>query len=752
MSSNLRKRQIRFTLILAILIAICLGVGIFMRFRRQSNPAAAQAVGMQNTVQVTASRGDASATVYTSLSANSKSQARLVFCNVGDTQQTAAELIQALTGAGLTPVFYISDADARRNAQGISAVVSAGYDVGLYYAASTGGSSQTLQDELAQYTAALTEVTNRRVKSMLVSGTVPSALPAAAGQNNINMIYALSRTLSVKALASTEQSKLMISALDSGEIILLDASDASSADISAMAKAIDTAKRELGYAQTVPQMIELNNGAQADAAIRVYTSEPAVAFTFSGLGDEEELTGVLNALKELGATALFYVTSDELNTCSAQVRTILANGHDLGIAVQPGVFTTASAQLSDLFGTREILQEQFGYTKTLPVRQSYGSANAVLREAASAGGFTLLSGMLDAVQTKNVRETDASVVLENVIPVDGAHLQRGQIVHFQMKMFQYSKTVLGELVKLMASERTTYAVRSVVDIIENTQYTYTYPVPEASVISEVKNKIGPGHLAGKDVFEEIKNHYIGIGWVSTRNFLPGFLTKEIRQLDTSGLLKNEENMVFLTFDDWGTDKNINKLLDVLKKHNARGTFFVRTEHVANNPNLLRAIAMDGHTIASHTRTHYPLSTDTTGKGTFFKELTEEELVTLREDLVMSFQDMVNVIGDVKVNGRPALSLLFRPPTLAVGRNSLETVLDYGFTYSISGNYTTADYKSRSAERLSQNMIRNTRSGAILIMHMSDNSIYTAEALDLYLTYMEENNKPYRFVSLGEVIQ
>lgn len=38
------------------------------------------------------------------------------------------------------------------------------------------------------------------------------------------------------------------------------------------------------------------------------------------------------------------------------------------------------------------------------------------------------------------------------------------------------------------------------------------------------------------------------------------------------------------------------------------------------------------------------------------------------------------------------------------------------------------------------MERNTRSGAVLVMHMSDNSIYTAQALDGYLTQMEQSGQ------------
>lgn len=80
------------------------------------------------------------------------------------------------------------------------------------------------------------------------------------------------------------------------------------------------------------------------------------------------------------------------------------------------------------------------------------------------------------------------------------------------------------------------------------------------------------------------------------------------------------------------------------------------------------------------------------------------------------------------------------------------MFDSGFTYSVSGTYTTQDYKAESAQALANSMLRRTRSGAVFILHMSDNSMYTAEAVDLYLTQMESLEETYRFVGLSEALK
>jgi peptidoglycan/xylan/chitin deacetylase (PgdA/CDA1 family) len=289
------------------------------------------------------------------------------------------------------------------------------------------------------------------------------------------------------------------------------------------------------------------------------------------------------------------------------------------------------------------------------------------------------------------------------------------------------------------------------EILNNQANVYTYPLKKESILPEVRDAIYPGQLI-TDPMVAIQTRYIGIFWVDSTAILPGFTRSEVGRLDKKGLIANNQNMVFLTFDDWGTDKTVTGILDVLRKYDVKATFFVRTNNVIYNPNLLRAIALEGHSIASHTRTHFPLANSTDSERKF-TELTEEQVSELKGDLVASYQDLQSVVGDIILNGKPALTRLFRPPTLAVSKSGLTAVLDSGFSYSVSGSSTLNDYEAKSAESLADTLLRSTKNGAVLVMHMSDNSIYTAEALDLYLGKMAElsGDKAFRFVSLAEVL-
>ena len=63
----------------------------------------------------------------------------------------------------------------------------------------------------------------------------------------------------------------------------------------------------------------------------------------------------------------------------------------------------------------------------------------------------------------------------------------------------------------------------------------------------------------------------------------------------------DKKIVYLTFDD-GPSENTEKILDILKKYNAKGTFFVTGNNKEYN-NSLKRIVEEGSTVALHTYTH-----------------------------------------------------------------------------------------------------------------------------------------------------
>ncbi|GAB3161591.1 bifunctional polysaccharide deacetylase/glycosyltransferase family 2 protein [Microbispora hainanensis] len=65
--------------------------------------------------------------------------------------------------------------------------------------------------------------------------------------------------------------------------------------------------------------------------------------------------------------------------------------------------------------------------------------------------------------------------------------------------------------------------------------------------------------------------------------------------------------VALTFDDGPDPRWTPRLLDLLREHNAKATFFVLGAHVAEHPELTRRVVAEGHEIGNHTYTHADLT-------------------------------------------------------------------------------------------------------------------------------------------------
>ena len=93
------------------------------------------------------------------------------------------------------------------------------------------------------------------------------------------------------------------------------------------------------------------------------------------------------------------------------------------------------------------------------------------------------------------------------------------------------------------------------------------------------------------------------------------------------LLRGESaNEVALTFDDGPDPRYTPAVLDLLKRWNARATFFVLGKEVEAHPDLARRIVAEGHAIGSHGYSHTPLAFLSASR-------TWEELEREREALV-----------------------------------------------------------------------------------------------------------------------
>lgn len=489
----------------------------------------------------------------------------------------------------------------------------------------------------------------------------------------------------------------------------------------------------------------------------IYTTEPAVAYSFGGLSNQAAVNDVLGRLNSLGIKATFFIMEVEMRRYPDTVRKIIANGHEIGIGIRPKNEETAEETKSSILRARKLLQEQFGVTTNL-VKQPWGSVADATKEAVAAADCYLIGQSVNVVQSKHKDYTSADQVMAEIFGKNVFSLARGQIVYFRMDYYTNDRLV-GDLLEVIKQRKidniafsasydnpvanwdndSRYAVRPVGQILNNKKFVYQYPVDPQNILARLRN------WHGRDINEhnflaEASKRFVGNEEVTYEDRMYGFSKMDARRLDQSGFIHTEDNVIFLSFDDWGSDAAINKLLYVLRKHNVPATFFVITNNILNNPNLLRTIAVQGNDIGNHTDKHKAMVVRDPKTGLLVQTQEKQEFVN---DLAVSRQKLFAVTGDVVIDGKPALTRFFRPPTLAISKMSLETLLENGYDFIICGSSSTYDYKAGSVTQLVRRMEEGlytkygeVKKGAVLVMHMGDAEIYTAVALDILLTANE----------------
>ncbi|MGN0949672.1 MAG: polysaccharide deacetylase family protein [Mitsuokella sp.] len=553
------------------------------------------------------------------------------------------------------------------------------------------------------------------------------------------------------------------------------ASAAAGIKTAALAKNRYTAKTAVP--QEVKSALARNEGHQAEKWRFVPSTRPSVIFTFGGLSKKEPLKHVLDDMKAEGMHGTFFVTERELKRNKDNIHLVQDYGQDLGIGLTSLQDGTAADYAAQIWRVQQALQHDYGVRTNIVRQMAAADHEAAMKEAASAMNCYLVGQGLNAVQTKDKAAVSADEVMPHIFGKWTTSLNRGEIIYIRTDY--YTKPTLAAEVMMAIKQQkvdniayhdeadaaqnihNAYAVESIQDVLNDTAHRYTYPVDDMDLPIEMQPGYGSGEITNKNFQKEFFKRYIGAPEVSQDDRMYGFSAREMALADKTGLVKTAApQTVFLTFDDWGSDDSINKLLYVLRKHQVHATFFIITKNMVNNPNLLRAIVADGNEVGSHTDHHVPmLRIDEKGRSH-----PVEDDKTYRENVRASYEKLVHAIGDMKIeNGRRyGLTRLLRPPELAVSRHGAAIILDEGFTYMVSGVGSSEDYGSVTMESLEGIMDHivhkrngDVRRGAILIMHMSRTAERTPYALDLLLTKNEQrpdgDPKKFKVGLLGDYL-
>ena len=208
------------------------------------------------------------------------------------------------------------------------------------------------------------------------------------------------------------------------------------------------------------------------------------------------------------------------------------------------------------------------------------------------------------------------------------------------------------------------------------------------------------------------------------NATPEFL----RQYDAFFLGDTSQKTIYLTFDAGYENGYTPAILDALKKHNAKATFFVVGHYIETSPELVRRMVAEGHTVGNHT-CHHPDMSKIADADAFREEI--QSLEALYQET--TGQEMVK---------------FYRPPQGKYSESNLKMAQELGyrtFFWSLAYVDWNTD-KQPTADEAFSKLIPRIHPGAIVLLHST--SATNAAILDELLTKWEAMG--YTFGSLAEL--
>lgn len=191
-------------------------------------------------------------------------------------------------------------------------------------------------------------------------------------------------------------------------------------------------------------------------------------------------------------------------------------------------------------------------------------------------------------------------------------------------------------------------------------------------------------------------------------------------------VQTEEPKIALTFDAaWGND-DTQKIMEILKKHDVKVTFFMTGGWVESYPEDVKMILAEGHDLGNHSQNHKNMS-----------QLSDAE----KEEELMSVHDKVKELTGYDM-------FLFRPPYGDYDTKLMKVARKCNY-YPIQWDVDSLDWKDYGADSIIKTVAQNEHlgNGSIILCH--NGARYTAEALDVLIKTLKEAG--YQFVPVSELI-
>lgn len=191
--------------------------------------------------------------------------------------------------------------------------------------------------------------------------------------------------------------------------------------------------------------------------------------------------------------------------------------------------------------------------------------------------------------------------------------------------------------------------------------------------------------------------------------------------------ENTQNKIALTFDDGPHPVQTPEILDILKEYDIKSTFFVLGQYAERNPDIIKRIIAEGHEIGNHSYSHKSL-----------KNLPDSEIL----DEVTKTENVLENIAGI----RPKV---FRTPGGYWEGHMVELIRSLGYDI-VLWSVDPRDWMHTPVDEIAENVIQNTQSGDIILMHDSiPYGTNTPEALRKFIPILLD--KGFNFVKVSDLL-
>ncbi len=189
-------------------------------------------------------------------------------------------------------------------------------------------------------------------------------------------------------------------------------------------------------------------------------------------------------------------------------------------------------------------------------------------------------------------------------------------------------------------------------------------------------------------------------------------------------VETSEKKLAITFDAaWGAD-DTQEIISVLKKHNAKATFFIVGDWAEKFPESVKAFHDNGHSIAGHSCDH-----------TLYTKLNENELT---DDIAKCNEILAGIINEYPT--------ILRVPSGDYDERVIKTIYSLGL-YPIQWDVDSLDYTGIPKDEIVKKVVSKVRNGSIILFHNDVEN--TPSALDEILTKLSADG--WQFVSVEDLI-